>query len=902
MKRISNLRLPSQVAVFTSADATINAAITGRMTLLAGLSGVPIPSNVIGRIHRQISLKSIPKMLESIRTLRNLSKLASDILKSMVIYKMDRQQMIRTEVLAYIQANAENYGMKDITTDQIEFVSHLITSSDDADSSWLLDLPVEADSNLICNFSTLFASLSDEISVSTSSRSLTFDKGVTAIYIPSRDEIADVSSTIPGAAIIAAYKKVQKEGDNNESKRKKAADSSEPYVSKLVSISNINRLSLIRVVDHVMALLLDTDIWKVFLTPRTSSDAAENKVRADGLLLFASYLHSLLMYPHIFSIEAFRGTYSSLQTWLVSFPSLPSHLVADFDHGVARYDVLGAVNDVNTILSDMQIPKDQNLETHVMGFMAEFAHPFEIDEIIRKAELSSRRIPGPVRFESFAELKKPEFSPLLLSQPVSEADMTVNLTAAILTRNTVKELMEQAIDAIAPGMPRYFPDDVIGSLKEKNLRIAYKLAPAPYYTNSVTSSTTATVHNGTVHLSPHTPIASYDYQMAIRRDKMYEVFRGSDIINDGQFAPRAIMNESTAAYLRDVLNQNWRSLMPSSMVYGDRYLTANMLASNEEAVRNLFESMSGDHFELIIRTIADPYVRERWATHLSSFALLYVLPSDEDISKLTGEASIGSLSSALVVGFGKPYGCDYIDLASAQKPAKIGDMIKVCPGVYIRFLDKIKLPGKSMSVNPSFYSSRPYYYYPGNSEFISVEKWVMSDSLLHMTFSPILGMSKVPPVLFDRRSAYLNDALYWQLDIGFSLTRDTLSQTFFSAPAVEHKWTRSRYTQWITYKRLSAYTQTIESKHLSDEAKEETTNLLRALEATTTAIETEHPVTRMSEASPAIASSHTITPKEGKGPGENGGTKKAKDKKKGADDGSDEESKDDKGEGEGKTK
>jgi hypothetical protein len=857
MKRINNLSLPKDLAAFVHLTGLLSASVTQRTTVLTNMSGYPIANHVVGRIQRRIKLDSSKALLESILDLRNLTRLASDILNTMLIAKLDRNQMVRTEVVAYVSANAENYGMRDLSELDKEFVAYLITSSESHEASWMLDSPESASDNLVCKLSDLYRTLLNNPGSEFTDKSINSGLGGNdfAVYSPGTGKIISITDTPAAKNIIDTYKtsiKGVKDDNIKATHQLQAGD-------HLAYLYSVNAIANLRVIDHIGALLTNVDIWKRFISPRKTNDASQNKERADSLKLLASYFHSLLMYPHLFSVELFKGTYDRIQNWLVPFPALPAHIIAQYDDIIKKHDVLGASVDVNIVLSAITIDKDTNIDSSIYGFLREFTIPFNISDTMRKIDDKLTSALTPINFESLKNLSDPKYTYLLMSHPIDEFDMATDVTTAVVTNNAVIARIVEATSGIIPGIARFYSSEVLTSLNGLNLRISYPIVTKASFTDNITGSTSAILAGGTIKLKPLTPLGSYDYQFHIRRNLMYSVFKAHDVIENDKFLPTHITNLDLAKKLRTILGHNWSSLMPSSLAYGDNYFSHKMLKSDPEAVRRLLETLSGMQYDLIVRTIGNQFIREMWATFMSSFGLLYVLPDTSDINALTKQQGAGALAAFLVTGYGRPYGSNYTELAARQPAIEEDELIMIAPTVYMRMLKVVPLPSERMNVDPNFYTQHPYYYYPANSKVLEVSKWVVTEGLLHMAMSPIHGRQIKPLGLFDTRYAYANDSLMIQMDLNYTLKRDTDTSSDFTAPIQVHEWPYDRYKTWIDYGRLTVYGSVSESAADIVTNDNPVTELLNIIEEKQEHVEKETTVSRIEDTKTTTVSSSDVT-------------------------------------------
>lgn len=207
MKVLSNKALPPQLSTFVSAQRILSQAIVARGVMVGQMSGYPVPSHVVARVRGMIDLSSLKAMKEGIMRLRDLTRLASDVLFSISLAKMDRFQMIRSELMAYISENAGAYGQDNLTDSEKEFVAYLITSSESAEASWILDYETE-DKNLMRSMYRLYHSLMPTTPVTFQEGSENISPSLTLgpddfIFDPDSQEIVSLTSSGRFAKLIS---------------------------------------------------------------------------------------------------------------------------------------------------------------------------------------------------------------------------------------------------------------------------------------------------------------------------------------------------------------------------------------------------------------------------------------------------------------------------------------------------------------------------------------------------------------------------------------------------------------------------------------------------------------------------------------------------------------------------
>jgi hypothetical protein len=330
MKKLTQQSLPDKLGGFRSFKPLINAAVNQRNAMMIPLSGYPVASHVIDQIQRSLKFDSMKSLLQSLKDLRDLVRLASDVLSTIPLANVSKQQFNRNDLTSYITSNAAALGQAAVTLADnaklIDLVAYMITSSETPESAWILDMP-NGDSNRFLQIQKLYTSLGDA------------DEDACWVYDPESEKIVEMTS-------LRRYRDMA---------RKNSAAGKEAQTQTTKSaMTNLLMLSHIKVVDHLYCLTNDTHIWDNFLSVRSNPDPSQNVERATSLKIFAAYLHSVLMYFHFWSIEAFMATYKGLEAWVTTFPVIPEHTLATYNNIVRKYDVFETNRDAAELLSCYQ--------------------------------------------------------------------------------------------------------------------------------------------------------------------------------------------------------------------------------------------------------------------------------------------------------------------------------------------------------------------------------------------------------------------------------------------------------------------------------------------------------------------------------------------------------------------
>lgn len=813
MKEIINLRLPAHLGAFPSIKNVTAVAIDIRSIFLSNMSGYPMGSHAVGRLQAMLyTATSYKELLTVIKRMRDITKYAADIIYTMETTRVEKYTLNRTEIIAYIELNSGTSAIS-LTPDETEFVAYLIVAPETGDSGWTLAFDTDNAENKIIQFQTMYQSISKAGSASLNDAGTLIDKAndVNVVYDPETDEIASLATT-------RRFRKATNDSAKRASKIKKAEE-------RAIIISDINtdiangyavyHMSSIRVIDHVLMLLTNIDIWPAFVSPRLKTEASVNGERARSLRAFSAYLHSLLMYPHLFSIELFMGSYHKLTEWIKTFMPLSKETVDRYDGMIRKHDVLSAREDATAVLNLIDESKSNPTGSTILGLPLEVQSLFEIEDVIKHLDDVASKVPAAVDITSLkSALKDEAYKPYIYSHPIAEYQIVQNLTNSIILGHAVTDQVNQAAVGAMNGVPRYYTDEILTRLKAINPVIPFGFSPRIPMVDRFASNTEASLVNGAMHFTPLTPMRSYNLQEFIRKEKMAEIFKASAITDpkESGYMPRVLFNRDKAKHLTGILMRDMRSLYPSSLCYNDTVFTPAMFTTNDEftnnqSVKRLLEALTGMSFTMIKNEIGSEFLKKTWATFLSSFALLYVVPSENALelasSKGQDKDIISLLTPHLVEGYGKPYGVTYSALMGKQDGTKSASFVRITDHVYLRFLTSIPLPTHDLTVDSDFYLSHPNYYFAGNSASISVDKWVIDEGLLHHALAPSPKPVSKPELLLDRTYAYVNDRLLMQTDMNYSI--GTADDETMRIPLTTRNWSFDRFFYHIEYITFGSY-------------------------------------------------------------------------------------------------
>lgn len=796
LKELRNGKLPKKLTVFRSLNNNITAAIDYRLQLLASLNGYPTPAHVIARVFTYLKLDSTSDLKAGILKLRDITQFASSILATIPQLRVGRHLLDRTQIQNYIVQNKLGYGHENLNDADIELVTFLITSSELMEASWALSMPIQPSSNNVVKFVSLYNSLKPSndyrVKFDDTNKSITINTTSSLVhYLASNDSLIPLHET---PLVQETLKRSFGSGN--------AVQQFETTEEFLRREDILIRLSDLRLIDHVLQLFLDIDIWGKFIPNRTKDDPSANEERVKGLKLLSAYLHSLLIMPHFLRVELFRQSYGKMEAWMGNFPNIPADIEKNYTDTVHKFDVFDVAKDAAELFTLSGEGHDKVLDSEIHIFFSEFTTAFGIQDVIASAEAVAGK-GTMIHITDLAQLRDKKYNHLLLSHPIGKYEMTHDIVQRVLDAEIFKHNMNQAFSAVIPLVSKYLQEVILEEMKGMNIRPSIPLHPTIPATYDHTSMSDARVSESKFSHRYHSLPFTYDIEFDLRNAKLLSLFnfRSYSIAKPVTIAKDLDM----AKKFRAIIGRDWMSAFPTSITYASRVIDVATLKNSEIELRQLLEEISGEHFELIRRSLQTPYTLEMWATILSSFALLFV----------TDKSMKGKLEGILpVTGLGMPYGKSYEALAASQEFTE-ADIITVIPGVYMAVLKHIPAPSHTLSVG-TFALGRPYYYYAGNGETLPVTRLCLAPALMHMHLRPVSPMTDVPQILFDKIYAYLNDTLVMQSDSGLRLDPNSEQAYSESLPLSEVEWKNDRFSPLIHFVKLNAYTSTSVQVHKTE--------------------------------------------------------------------------------------
>lgn len=838
MKTITVTSHPKLLASFVSLRDVVNSAVNARIISMTNLSGYPKSGSVVGRIQNFIDLSSHRQLLSSLHRLRILVNVASDVLLTNPMIKIDKYQLTRTDVLSHIDLYAAATNLN-ISAEDRDFIAQLILSSDAYEGAWTLEMGVNGD-NLFSRVANLYRSIAEDLD------SLGYF-----------DHATDVVRPINSHPIVVRNQNQSsiKRSSSQKGKSTQSDDDNVGMISSLISPDEfityitIQRLAAIRVVDHVLCLLLHMDHWKTFITPRKTVDTAANLDRAKGLKIFAGYLQALLSYPEHFSLEIFLITREKIGKWVSFMPSIPDYIMKRYEETVLKYDIFDAKSDVNSIYDVFEDTTPNGSD--VIPLSLELVGNFALQAVIKVAEEVRQRRPSSFSISNLEDLRKPEYAAYLLNQPVATFDLTPEFSQLVALGDIVSHHLQLAATAVNNCLPRFVNEESLKRLHDLKFRVPFGFSPQISISANLLQTTAGEItESGEISYSSSTLHYNYANQRILRENKALQIFRSSDILtNESMVKPWALINRRQATRLRNILGRSMASLYPDFLVMGDRsYSPDNFInlssSALEEQLRSLFHRITTTNWHIAKIEMASDFIAKIYATYLSSFCSMYVVSNGRLALDSKERISLASLRPSLVIGYGQPYGISYDALASASGDPTPDELIAVSDRVFIRFHKRVPVVSQDFAVDLNFYMNHPHYYFTATTEFTEVHNWVFDEGALHFALVPSTHAS-LPHLFLDRRYVYLNDPLVMQSRLDYVLPSPSQPKKRFYIPLRHSEWNYDRFQFNAEYVHFGGYSTT--TSPLAEATSSEVTKVIKEIEKELAMIEESAPTSNLSK-------------------------------------------------------
>lgn len=748
--------------------------LTARRIQISRMQGYPVSVHTIGRIQRKIDLSDITSLMTSLLSLRDMIRVAINVIEAYEGIDAKKFTFTRTEVLLEVKNTAKSMGLSELPEDDLTLIGELILSYESNPDSWDLH-GVDGEANLHMRFLELYQKL------------LTSSDHAEWPYF------------------LATGEQIIKLGDAPAFKGSKRLSE-----TQVASVATIHRLALTRMVDHVYQLQMDKNIWALFIPPRGEASLQSNKERAKGLRLFGLYIQSLLTYPIFFGLEMFLHAFDQIKGWLYAFGPLPDVVQHQLENDVRSKDLLGAKQDVQHLVTSLAPQPGDLLVKRPFVFIRELMGQYgflkQYDELERKAASITLN----ADLKDLTVLRGPKFSGLLEGSAISSFAIMTNITNQIVGRDVIVETIKAAAASVIPAMQRFFSPEIADNLLGLGLKASLPFELPNAYSFDPSRSVANEVHQGKISLDSAVLPHSEDVNHYIRERVSFKLMTGKEIIRgyysqggfEGTKTDRSILDRDVAKRLVDTLSITGKTLVPATWGTGRRTWSPLDVSNSVSNVRNLLEELTGKSIELLRKQLFSDHFRQLLATQFSSFALLYIDPTKaNDLFDQTGyptyESEVAGVSfvpeqALLVQGFAKPYGLAYDELDLLQGPLAADDLgnslIYMGSGVWLRFLKVIPSISTDLTYT-DYYNGHFYCHCKANGGKISVSRWVIDDPMLNMVRFPAPTVARVPDSVMTDAFGYINGRVHLDLSTHHEQPSPTPGRESYAIVAHEHQWT-----------------------------------------------------------------------------------------------------------------
>jgi len=801
MQKLTTRRETSHAAVIVPLKDKLQQMYTARGAMISNMSGHPSAMHSIGRLQRSIDLTDFSTLLTSLLRLQNIAYVTAEVISSMDGTKVDRYQINRVEIIAYVKTVTTTLKTFTASDDDYDLIANLITSFEANNQAWILQ-GGDDDDNLHKKIYALYK----EVLIDKAGADL-------PVYAPHDDTIKKMSELPQIAAI---YK--------GKGKRSAALELSAEQEEELDGLYTMYRFSATRLLDHVYQLLLDKDVWYHFVNPRTKTDVQTNLERAKTLRSLSLYCQSLLTYNQFFSLEMFLKSYDLVQEWIVRFPKIEDSTTNMLESMVRRHDMLNARADVETLINSFSAAAKADLDAIV--FPSEFLGKFGLTKAISSLSKEAAKYSFAGNLCDLKDLEDKKYLPLISGVAASSLNVAYDLSQTILIGKIISNEINKAVTGLVPSITRGAARSVIDDFRSLNIHCSIPFTAPHSASWEITAGARKMVDKGVLYLDSAAPSFSFDYHLFVRENLRMVM------ITDRQMADRyprffasQIPDRDKAAKLRDTIAFSWSTLVPSTWKTADRSFDADFFRTNADNVRYLLSSISGQTYQIIIKELSLPFMQEIWATFISSFGLLYVNQNDtkplNEIVALNknNQLQISPSEFNLVAGHGQPYGTSYNNLEALQGPLTAETrFVALGEGLYIRFLVKIPIITDNLHVDDiPFYSQQPLMYFTSNSKFETIPGWVFDDGLLNFCLIPIPTKASVPEIKFTPKFVYITQNLFLNMNLNFQPAGPEPSREAIPLGIKTSDWPFDRAQYFLEYKNFGPYSSPATDIKLADD-------------------------------------------------------------------------------------
>lgn len=793
MEKIKGRSLPPNLTQIRSIEPSLHATWNARANMLSQFHGYPEPGQIVNLARAYLDISSRDNLKDGIMKLRDCAYLASKAIVDILAIRLDKYVLNQKDIIEYLDDTLPKYSQFSVSNADKEFIAQLIVSFEVQDVNWLLDLSDVKSENLYCRFLDLYSECNR---VSTPSgefvkKQIVIDPtsiaGMAKYYDPEKKALSPLSSFLVASE---RYSVAEAKLAGLQEKSPEYGKTLNNVWAEMRSEEVMYNLADIRLIDHVFCLFMDLDIWRSFITPKTKKDdPQQNFERAKGLSTLSSYLHSLLIYPHIFRFELFKTSYEKLEAWQGSFPFIAEHVMLNYKKFISDIDFLGAKEDAVSLSEAYQSTKDDNLE---VGVAVQFMEMVEIYGVAEKIKsITGKPLPSRLALKDSYKLNDPSWSYLIDAVQLADLMIFDNTAARRALKNLFSNMVDQAVLTIAKDTNLFYSPEAMERLVALNIKVPFKfhgyISASYYYKKAAQFAFT----KGKLNFRYYAVMDNAELTRSMRNDQVYVINTASDIVSSRSDIAVGY-DEDVASKFRAAMMKEWGGYYPADLFQGETILERTQFAKSPLQVEAFLSRISSENYSIIRTNIEFTGVKEPWATNLSSCALLY-----------HKNATNGNFQ--LISGYGMPYGVTYQELANLQGVVAPEDFIPI-PGTSLGlvFLKRIPMPTHVMDVG-TMYLLTPYYYFKGNGNGRIVDRFTTGPGLLHMAMRPVVPITEKPGYLFDKLHVYLNDTLTMQNNRQMSFDASHNPAETFSFPIQIQKWNKEKNAINLEWWSLSPY-------------------------------------------------------------------------------------------------
>lgn len=828
-----------EMTVFRDLRSTTKVILNSRLNGLVKLAGYPVPSQLVALIHARIDLTTVKSMYESLAAIQKITYVASEILKFISLEKMERHQLSRKDIEATINTMAVTNNTLGVTVDaaDAELIAYLLTSTDSDEYSWRLAMSKSKTDNLVFRLNALYRSLDNATATGNSANDLS-----SLVLWDTASAGSDNFGSVVFWKESSDYRALVAKADS--------ADPNSKEARALAATAEMIKLSTIKVIDHVAALMFDTNIWSKFISPRTTSPGAtvsQNLERGKSLAGLAMYCQSLLTYNVFFATEFQKQMYEKLAKWYIAFPELSSEVQINYQNIVRKNDLLNSYLDVEAIMATTETT-DSKIGVKVHILFSDFIYSYGLDSIVATADTAAAKISPISSFSDLKELLESSNSALLLTHPVANANFMIALTDAVISTKMYSAVLQSMLPTVLAKLGLWYTPDNIARMKSLSLTLNLPWAINIPITKTIDTTTTADIVSGGVNLRLFAPKDSYEYTKFVQDNLSVAITAENDTrIKD--FYPTYLVDRDEAAKLRTLIHVPARSLYPWSEGASTVRYKVNTLVRDLWAMKSMLEVILGVDYETFLLSLRSDFEARKYATQLSSFA--FILRWNETTE-----------SYDRIDGYGQPYGVSWQSLYDMQSynqtngsgPSQMFRYIELKsdlneamdssrPKERILFFNFLPEFTDTMELDTNVYLTHTRYYFKGQAPKIDlssprtvdndsgskkkkleanvnnfgtsieteghprqINKLIIEDSMLNYTrmIAPTaVNDTFQTNTLFSGLHAFINNRFYINMDINFSPRIE--NQTLYSLNVVKQEWTRPSYVPFLEYRLFMAY-------------------------------------------------------------------------------------------------